>query len=137
MRTESRTTPTRTVQKNSRFRELQLIYIFAHKYDIPQLRRDMRDKTIEYQFMACVLPSMTAVAVAYEALPSTSLWIKFLVACYAYKFYPQSSTKNDKFAIAPGFLRDVAMTCMSSRDDPHGMATVWSNSVLLSRALYQ
>lgn len=65
-------------------------YIFAYKYDVPQLRRDAIDAFGWMRTLRRYLPSVEVVGIAYAELPETSPMLGLIVDMYATNWGPDA-----------------------------------------------
>lgn len=71
-------------------------YIFAHKYDVPQLRRDAIDAFGRMKTMRRYLPSLDVISTAYGELPETSPMLSLILDMYATTWGPDADgTENN------------------------------------------
>lgn len=62
--------------------EITKIYIFADRYDIPDLQRDTIDTMFAYYKHMKKIPTVETIKMAFESLPDTSLLRKLLIHQY-------------------------------------------------------
>lgn len=94
------------------FEELLDVYIFADKYDVPQLRRDTINAWIDYQADCPILVPSRLITKAYIRVPSTSKLRKFLVESFAWS-HPrwERDDKAEAMEILPKeFILDMMIT---------------------------
>jgi hypothetical protein len=71
-------------------------YVFAHKYDVPQLRRDAIDAFGRMKTMRRYLPSPDVISTAYAELPETSPMVSLVLDMYATTWGPDADgTENN------------------------------------------
>lgn len=73
------------------FTDILLTYVFAQKYDVPQLRRDAIDAFGRMKGMSNSLPCLGDIKTAYTELPDTSPMLRLIVDMYATSWFPDAS----------------------------------------------
>ena len=106
------------------------LYIFADKYDIPNLKVQICDGVIDMRDNhSTLLPTLGAVAMAYQHLPPGCALRRLLVDWYAWdvSFYllKQSEVNLDPLHTVPDFAAEVVLAmakirseCPSGSEDP-------------------
>lgn len=69
------------VRMRSMVQELVEMYLFAHKYDIPQLRRDVTDTLVQLSntHKLWFIPAAQSIIAAFASLPSGSPMLQLLI----------------------------------------------------------
>lgn len=102
--------------KTPRFDELLRVYIFATKYNVPQLRRDALDTFARYTRNCSFVPDSDHIIACYKVLPRSSPWCKYLANIYAY-YYDGEWTVEDPNTLPREFMFEVLTVMMKNRAD--------------------
>lgn len=90
--------------------ELIHVYVFAHTYNIPQLRRDVLEAYMKLCVEGNQVPSMGLLAAAHALLPFNSPVLRFMADAYAYMWNGKLCTteKEEWDSLPIHFFRRVA-----------------------------
>ncbi|KAE9977600.1 hypothetical protein EG328_001973 [Venturia inaequalis] len=82
------------------FKQLLDLYVFADRYDVPQLRREVLDTLVTFSHFSPTLFDMELVAQAYDELPADSPFLRFLIDEYAANWSGPAEEVRDDTPVA-------------------------------------
>lgn len=85
-------------------------YIFADKYGIPELRTDLLDTLIQWCRYAEITPGIQCVPRAFQNLPSSSPFCRYLTDTNAASWYPETDPQS---SLHPSLPREFLLKIIS------------------------